>query len=344
VKTIAIALFGCVIAAELVLRFLPVQSGLRALPVDDAHPVAKFTPNRPYVFSLGWSLSLVNRGRINNDGFVNDQDYDSTATSPLVAVIGSDDVEGSRVPYDSSVQGELARALGGRERVYSFGGAGAALPQFLAWADYARQTFRPTHVVVVITPTDADHSQVKYWQDHGFYHFRETEDGGLELMRLDYEPSRIRQLVRTSALARYLIMNGQSILAHEVGSVDGSMPAEPDAARTKDSERAVDKFLAELPSHTGLPPQRIVLVINSTGAALYDPRARDAGASTYAGHIRRYIAEHGQQGGFQVLDMEPIFEARFARDSVRFESPIEAHWNAAGHRVAAEAIANSLAY
>jgi hypothetical protein len=106
----------------------------------------------------------------------------------------------------------------------------------------------------------------------------------------------------------------------------------------------VDEFLAELPARTGLAPQRIVLVINSTGAALYDPRAREASATTYAGRMRRYIAEHGQQGGFHVLDMEPVFEARYARDSVRFESPIEAHWNPVGHRVAAEAIANLLVF
>ena len=60
------------------LRFLPVSTGLRSMPVNAANPVLHFTPNRPFVNSLGWNFHNVVRGRVNNAGFVNDQDYGAT--------------------------------------------------------------------------------------------------------------------------------------------------------------------------------------------------------------------------------------------------------------------------
>src|SRR6478672_132714 len=135
--TIMVSLFGCAVVAELVLRFLPVQTGLRLLAVNDQTPVARFTPNRTFVFSRGWRLAMVNRGRVNNVGFVNNQDYDSTLNTPLLAVVGDSYVEALMVPYDSTLQGRLAHAVAGRARVYSFGASGAAMSQYLAWADYA---------------------------------------------------------------------------------------------------------------------------------------------------------------------------------------------------------------
>ena len=67
------------------LRFLPVSTGLRSLPVTAADPVLHFAPNRPFVNSLGWNFYNVVRGRVNNAGFVNDQDY-ARDGPPLIAV------------------------------------------------------------------------------------------------------------------------------------------------------------------------------------------------------------------------------------------------------------------
>src|SRR6185369_10484875 len=39
----------CLLAAEIVLRFLPVSTGLRSVPVTAADPIFHFTPNRPFV-------------------------------------------------------------------------------------------------------------------------------------------------------------------------------------------------------------------------------------------------------------------------------------------------------
>ena len=89
VMSVALSLLVCLLAVEIVLRFLPVATGLWTLPVNEAQPVFRFSPNRDFLFSRDWNFSLVNRGRINNDGFVNDQDYvanDRARCSPSSAI------------------------------------------------------------------------------------------------------------------------------------------------------------------------------------------------------------------------------------------------------------------
>lgn len=68
---------------ELALQFLPVASGLRSLSVTTEAPMFRYTPNRDYVYSRDWNFNLVNRGRVNNAGFINDQDYAQAAALPL---------------------------------------------------------------------------------------------------------------------------------------------------------------------------------------------------------------------------------------------------------------------
>src|SRR5947207_15827742 len=80
------SLIVCLLVAEIALRFLPVSTGLRSMPVTATDPVLHFTPNRPFVNSLGWNMHNVVHGRVNNAGFVNDQDYVRDGP-PLISVI-----------------------------------------------------------------------------------------------------------------------------------------------------------------------------------------------------------------------------------------------------------------
>src|ERR1041385_12309 len=86
----------CLLAAEVVLRFLPFSPGRRSRPVTAAEPVLHFAPNRPFTNSLGWTMHNVVHGRVNNAGFVNDKD-DVRDGPPLIAVIGDSFIEAQMV-------------------------------------------------------------------------------------------------------------------------------------------------------------------------------------------------------------------------------------------------------
>src|SRR5258708_40260931 len=103
---------------ELVLRFLPVATGMLGMPVTESSPLYRFEPNRNFVFSIGWKLDGANRGHVHNAGFVNDQDYDESAMEPLLAEVGDSFIEAATVPYSRSGQGRLPAAFAGCSRVY----------------------------------------------------------------------------------------------------------------------------------------------------------------------------------------------------------------------------------
>jgi|RhiMethySRZTD1v2_1073278.scaffolds.fasta_scaffold46649_3 hypothetical protein len=102
VLAIAFNVTACLLFAEIVLRFLPVATGMWAMPVNAENPISRFTPDRAFLFSRDWNFSLVNRGRINNDGFVNDENYAENDPRPLLAVVGDSYVEAAMVPNDKT--------------------------------------------------------------------------------------------------------------------------------------------------------------------------------------------------------------------------------------------------
>jgi hypothetical protein len=349
---VGIGLLAPLLLGEVVLRFFPVVSGLRTLAVNAHDPVKRFTPNRAFTYSQGWNFQDVNRGRTNNFGFVNDQDYDSTTRSPLLAVIGDSYVEAVMVPFPETFHGRLARCVDGRGRVYSFGASGAPLSQYLAEAEFARAKFRPDGVVVVVVGNDFDESLRRYKVEPGFHYFR--EDSTLVLERVDYSPSPLRRLMRQSALVRYLTMNvpgGGNVIANLRRGLTGPDPdrvryigntsASAEPQRLASSRKAVEAFLARLPAYAGVPAERILLVVDGIRPNLYREEELQAASGSFFDLMRRRLMDLARASGFEVIDMQARFMQRHAGDGSRFESAADAHWNSLGHQEVARAIAAS---
>ena len=136
--TVALGLAAPLLMLEGIFHFLPVNEGLRARPVDDTDPVFRFTANRTATWSSGWNIERVNSVRVNNAGFVNDQNYETDDRRPLLAVVGDSYVEAVMVPYAQTMQGVLAGKAAPGGRVCSFAASGAPLSQYVVWAREAR--------------------------------------------------------------------------------------------------------------------------------------------------------------------------------------------------------------
>jgi len=335
------------------LRFFPVTDSFRALPVNEDNPVFRFTPDRECTWSQGATFAIVNRVRINNYGFVNDLDYDPGAQTPLMAVIGDSFIEAAMVPYEETLQGRLHQGVRDRGRVYSFAASGAPLSQYLVWADYAREEFAPDAYLFLVVSNDFDQSLEKYKHGLGFHHFFEDGRGGLELRRIDYEPSRIRDFARRFALARYLMINARLmskvkfILRGEMGDAPGGFVGNVEARvpeeRLNDARRAVQEFFDLLPGKTGVPRDRVLFVIDGIRQCIYDGACEEVSDCFWA-EMRRYFIGECRKRGYEVIDMHPVFEDSFARRGQRFDYPTDAHWNGLAHGLAAEAAMDSRVY
>src|SRR5262245_47349146 len=343
--SIVIGIAGFLVFAEILLRFLPVASGMGSRPVTAESPVFRFNSDRDFVFSKGWNLDMVNYGHVNNDGWVNDQDYHSDDSSPLVAVVGDSFVEAAMVPYVQTFHGLLANFFNDKLRVYSFGASGAPLSQYLILARYAVQQFKARALVINVVGNDFDESHINYKASPGFWSYAPDPTGQLQLRLVEYRPGLMRSIVRHSALLRYLAINvGVAYLASRNLMIGEKLPphyagftlADPEPARVAASKLVVDTFLKDI-QDLGLPAQCIVFVMD--GFRYAEVAKNEAG--TFFDILRRYFREEAEARTYEVIDLDPIFFSRYRATSERFEYPNDGHWNAAGHAVAARALQSS---
>ena len=346
--TAVVAIAVCLLAAEVVLRFLPVASSLRTLAVTPQSPVFRFTPNRDFVYSREWDFVLANRGRVNNAGFVNDQDYRKDGPLPLLAVVGDSMIEAAMVPYPDTLQGRLAKALDGKARVYSFAAAGAPLSQYLIWARHAVQDYGAKALIINVVGNDFDESHAAYASYPGFWHYVPDANQQLSLKLFEYRPSLLGQIAVSSALGRYLLFNLQAGAAWKSlkqflfgGAGDGRSPL-CRQHRRRCRGRAAAPFAR---GPRCLLPRSAELC--GPAAVAHPVRRRRAALPGSCGGFRRHLLRpdaQGPPGEGRVVGLRhastsiPIFFAHHRRTGERIEFERDAHWSSIGHGVAFNAV------
>jgi len=353
--TVVVSVGVTLIAAEVALRFLPVAVALPVEPPTADNPIQRYVANHPYVWSFDWTMHDVVRGRSNAQGFLADYDYAAADPRPLVAVIGDSYIEALRVAFVQSLTGRLQAALGERGRAYAFAQSGAALSQYVAYAQHACAVYRPARMVVNVVGNDFDESIVDHRRRNGLFHLYPKPQGGFEYRLTPLpEPGLAERLLRRSALALYLMRNvGITKLIPSIGI--RSAQAEPanrhvghtDAgaspARLDEGQRVIDWFLAALPQAACLASADIVILVDAPRPELYDPVALAGVETSYFAKMRRRLIARARAAGFHVIDMEPVFIAAYAKERRPFEHPTDGHWNAHAHAVAATAVIDALA-
>jgi hypothetical protein len=338
-----LSVIGYLVVAEVVLNFLPVASGLRSMPVDAANPIYRFEPNRPYVYSHTWRMAYVNRGRVNNAGYVNDQDYKDDAR-PLIAVVGDSFIEAQMVPYRETLHGRLAKTHAGELRVYSFAASGAPLSQYLIFAQHAVRDHGARAIIINVAVNDFDESHIAYRGPPGFWLYAPDESGELRLRLQPLQHSLLRTLARHSALARYALINLK--LSYYLVQVrwlrdllfgSPAFAQSPDEIRIARSLAAIDAFLRDLPRRVDLPKDRVVLTVDGHRY----PEAKGASEGDYFDRMRRALLGKASALGYEAIDLDPLFLARHRASGERFDFPLDPHWSGNGHAVAAEAVLGS---
>ena len=347
--TVGVTVIVLLGAAELVLRFLPVATGMRTVAVSASSPVFHFTPNRNFQFSRDWEMIMVNRGHINNAGFVNDQDYRKDDRTPLLAVVGDSYIEAVMVPCGQTLHGRLARNFEERLQVYSFGASGAPLSQYLIWARHAVREYGAQAILINVVGNDFDESLAAYKTGPGFWHYVPDANGQLQLRLFPYRPGILRNIALNSALVRYLLFHLQvgarwielkSLFggpAMAQPRYAGNTAADASGARVRDSLAAIDAFFRDLPEYTRLPATRIAFTLDG----FRYPGVAANSAGSYFDLMRRAFKEKAQAAQYEVIDLDPAFIARHRRTGERFEYARDGHWTPVGHAVAFDVVVHS---
>jgi hypothetical protein len=242
--------------------------------------------------------------------------------------------------------------------VYSFGISSAPASQYLAYAHMAAQQYHPDYLIVSLNSGDFYESLLTRWPAHGLYQFDDRPNGDYAMHLTPYQPQPAKELLRSSALARYLVMNLQlpTILSQSLAQLPNALEARGDDIRAlmrwqptpklaagqndesgPDARHAADLFLQQLPTDAQLPTNRIVLVFDA-----YRPFIYAHGPATGWTIERRRIMREARALGYLVVDLEPPFLEEYAKTGNTVDIPDDGHWNARGHEIVTAEIAKRL--
>ena len=336
---------GALLALEGILRLLPVLSGTYAADPRPAWPIHTMIPNSSFTYSTGWNLQNIQRGRINNYGYVAPFDYvpAAGAAGDTIAVFGDSYVEAQMNSYGDTLQGALNDYLKTPRTVLNFGSAGAEMPDYLGMAPLVRREFSPQWAVFVITMGDFTHG---FSAGPGYFKWQPGQDPPVKLVP-EIHRSALSKWLRTVALIRYSRGNLSVRPGELIQLRRGAVAAEGSAAchnevLSKDDEALLAAFARELPAALGLPPGRVILVFDADRKAIYAGKTRDEARKCLARAARANarLQELAAQSGMQVIDSYTAFQRHFDdRLGPLDRSPLDAHWNPAAHRLMAREVA-----
>jgi hypothetical protein len=326
-----------IVAMEIVLRALPVSKGLFRAEDTSNSPLPAYLPSSRWVHSIGWDLQFPIRGQTNNYGQVSPFDY--VKGERAIVVIGDSFIEGQLNEYPDTLQGRLA-AMVRCCHVYSFGLGGNSLSDYLATARIAASEFDVSALVFFVVDGDIRES---FDVDRGHYRFVEDGADGLQLR---YEPQaaistrgRWLRKIGDSSLLFYVFSNlrfkPRDLLPSGMQKMPATgAPAAPRARQPRNLE-AARGFLDGI-AHIGVPPDRIVLVLDSDRYALY---GRPAGEPKDDTESRSFLASEAQRRGFVVVDTATVFESAYRATGKRLDFfPLDRHLNGYGNSVVAQAV------
>jgi hypothetical protein len=345
---VLLGIAGSLAGLEAAMRFLPVHTGVRLAPVTAQSPVVHLMPDEPFTFSTGWSFKNVNRGRINNAGFVNEQDYHKLDARPLLAIVGDSYIEARMIPYAETLQGRLAKVLQNEFRVYSFAASGAPMSEYLIWAQHAVNEYGATATIINVVLNDFDESYVAYRTSPVYPVYDSGPDSQLRLRFFEYRQSRLRAILSRSALARYLMINlklehflqslplGLATSAAQTSATEAQPIStdDPETRRVRISLDVIDAFFRDFETMVGVPRERILFLMDG----FHYPATAAAAAGGYYDRIRKAFLAKAATLGYGVLDLDRLFFARYQQTNDSFEVPDDGHWNTTGHQVATDAV------
>jgi hypothetical protein len=341
------SLLAMVLLLELLFRFAIPASEVPTRYFDPDEKMIRFDTSGPRtgLFTRGRWAQLRAHWRINNYGWNSDVDYVASSRGererPLIAIIGDSYINSFQVDPEKNLAAVLREELEGRFDVYRFGMPGAPLSHYLHMSRYVDRHFDPDVLVFVVVHNDF-HLSLQEIRARPYYLQLRREDGRLTEVPPSAPKSDPAPWWLHSATLRYLKITLQSYLlaggmpAQGAQAFIANIPVEEVEAHRETIREAVDRLLSTIRQENR--DRLVIVAMDAPRLDLYAGRI----ASSRVRWLNELMAAASRAHGIPFLDLTDHFAAVYAERGLRFESPLDAHWNELGHREAARALATQL--
>jgi len=341
IKYLIYVLLITFILIEIIFQFLPVSDSLKIQAVNEKKPIRHYAKNRTVNIQTGSNFSHITKKKINNFGYATDVNFKlkDDKKSNVIAIIGDSYVEALQVVNKKTFHGILSKSFQ-KIDFYPFAISGSPLSQYIAFADFASNLFKPEAYIFIIFANDFDESYYKYKKVPGFHYF--SSNG--ELTRTNHKPSLVKRLFSKSAFLRYLhldlkILPTISYIFNKDNYYTPEKMKNPSQIRIDDSLKAVDFFFKHLEKIVQGKP--VLMILDGNRKSIYEEK-NDIDANRLESIAYTYIKEQAKKiDTISLIDMHTIFQKNWSKFKKPFDYKNDYHWNELGHLLVADTIANS---
>ena len=313
-------------------------------PAYDYNPefhLVHLQPNTRGTFTAGTVAQVRAQWRINNCGWNSGIDYENGAGNrkPVLAIIGDSYIEGLHVNLPEALPAMIRRQLGDRFEVYSFGVSGAPLSQYLHLARYVNRVFKPAILVVLVVHNDFDESLADAYRKPRFLQLTYRNGTFAEVKPTPYYVSSFTKFFHKSALVRYLEQNCElySLLNFNYAfadplrfnaNIDVEKANQQRRLITKATRHLIDTFAAENTD------KKLIFMMDAPRVDIYEKTL----AVSNVAWLHQILRDACGERHLDFLDLTQPFAQEYYASGKRLDNKVDAHWNARGHRLAADTL------
>ena len=232
------------------------------------------------------------------------------------------------------MHGILTKKFQNDYSVNGIGVKGSGLAQYLKFAKFAKEKIDPSIYIFFIIPNDYENSYIKYRNLKGFHYF----DNNFDIIRMDYEVSLFKKILRESVLVRYLIKN---LKAHVTFArykkyllkKSNIKENENENLKLKITYKLIDKFLEEVNLIVGNKP--VLFFMEADRNKIYYEKQS---WTNFQNLITDYFIDKSKSMGFKTSSLHNVFKNDYKKHQIVHNSKVDSHWNEQGHSVVANEI------
>lgn len=333
------------IVLEVFFRFVVIADNRPAYLQDPETRILLFDPafQRRGTHTYGNPPTLGGKWILNDAGWVSPYEYFETGarTRDLIALYGDSFLVGLNTDYWHHQDTLIMQLLSDEYEIYTFAMGGMMLMQYVKLIEYTEQLYNPSIHVIYVNKGDISTSITDYSRISLYYQLSISDSGFVDDNPQNFRVNSLKRLLRRSSLLRYVQYNRNLPLGQGRGIID------PNANETEDTD-------------TMISPREDSLFRNAAEYMLEIIRNQvDNDVVIFVGDCPRSMIYKQEPvipiidcriiqdlcdsfPGFIYLDLIPVYQDAYNRQSVRFNDSNNIHWNEYGNEVVATAVAKQI--